>query len=186
MSLRGYRRMPAEATIDPSSQGRLDRGRIMDDVLSDIGGDSPFTGSTGDTHTLVRWDRPRAAVVLNAAVARQDSPTRVPRGLGSKALARAQAYMEQNIGHNFTLDQLARAACVSRAHFARLFRVSTGSTPMAYLLKLRMERAKLLLRRQLRVSDVAAALGFCDQSHFSRVFRRTTGQTPREYARQAD
>jgi hypothetical protein len=43
------------------------------------------------------------------------------------------------MGNNFTLDQLAKAACVSRAHFARLFRISTGTTPMAYLLGLRID-----------------------------------------------
>jgi AraC family transcriptional regulator len=108
---------------------------------------------------------------------------RIPRGLSSKALARARQFMDEHLGNNFTLDQLAKAACVSRAHFARLFRISTGTTPMAYLLGLRIERAKQLLSRQQRVSDVAAALGFCDQSHFSRVFRRSTGLTPREFAR---
>jgi transcriptional regulator GlxA family with amidase domain len=92
--------------------------------------------------------------------------------------------MEANLGESLTLDDLAGSAGVSRFHFARLFRVSTGSSPMAYLMRLRIGRAKLLLLRGDRsVCDIAAALGFCDQSHFSRTFRRITGQTPREFVR---
>lgn len=109
---------------------------------------------------------------------------RAPHGLSRQSLARARRYMDENLGNCFTLDDLARAACVSRAHFARLFRVSTGTSPMAYLLRLRVEHAKQqLLHGHHHVSDIAANLGFCDQSHFSRVFRRMTGFTPREYGR---
>lgn len=105
-------------------------------------------------------------------------------GLSSMTLRRARTFMEANLGESLTLDDLAGAAGVSRFHFARLFRVSTGSSPMAYLMRLRIGRAKLLLLRGDRsVCDIAAALGFCDQSHFSRTFRRITGQTPREFVR---
>jgi len=105
-------------------------------------------------------------------------------GLSGMALRRVRSFMEANLGESLTLDDLAGAAGVSRFHFARLFRVSTGASPMNYLMKLRIVRAKLLLLRNDRsVCDVAAALGFCDQSHFSRTFRRMTGQTPREFVR---
>lgn len=105
------------------------------------------------------------------------------RGLSRRALFRVWDYMQANLGAHVTLDHLARAACVSRAHFARLFRISTGTSPMAYLLALRVERAKRLLDGERQVCEVAAELGFCDQSHFSRVFRRMTGTTPRDFTR---
>jgi len=105
-------------------------------------------------------------------------------GLSPAALKRARAFMEANLGESLTLDDLAGAAGVSRFHFARLFRVSTGSSPMNFLMKQRIARAQMLLLRGDRsVCDIAAALGFCDQSHFSRTFRRMTGQTPREFVR---
>lgn len=105
-------------------------------------------------------------------------------GLSAGALKRARTFMEANLGESLTLDDLAGAAGVSRFHFARLFRVSTGSSPMNYLMKQRIARAQLLLLRGDRsVCDIAAALGFCDQSHFSRTFRRMTGRTPREFVR---
>jgi AraC family transcriptional regulator len=124
-----------------------------------------------DTPTAIDWSGTAAPALCHLDAA----PARPPRGLSSKSLARARQFMEDNIGSNFTLDQLARAACVSRAHFARLFRISTGTTPMAYLLKMRVEYAKLLLLRRQRVSDVAAALGFCDQSHFPGFFAALPG-----------
>lgn len=110
---------------------------------------------------------------------------RTPRGLSRRALTRACSYIAENLGERFTLDDLARQAGVSRFHFARLFRVSTGDSPMAYLLKSRIERAKqMLLQDERPVCEIAAALGFCDQSHLTRTFRRLTGVTPREFARQ--
>lgn len=114
----------------------------------------------------------------------QESDTAAASGLSTFALRRARSFMEANLGESLTLDDLAGAAGVSRFHFARLFRVSTGSSPMNYLMKLRIARAQvLLLRGDRSVCDIAAALGFCDQSHFSRTFRRLTGQTPREFVR---
>jgi transcriptional regulator GlxA family with amidase domain len=109
---------------------------------------------------------------------------KVPRGLSRRALNRACSYIAENLGERFTLDDLARQAGVSRFHFARLFRVSMGESPMAYLLKSRIERAKqMLLQDDRPVCEIAAALGFCDQSHLTRTFRRLTGLTPREFAR---
>lgn len=106
------------------------------------------------------------------------------RGLSRRALNRACSFIAENLGEHFTLDDLARQAGVSRFHFARLFRVSTGYSPMAYLVKSRIERAKqLLLQDDRAVCEIAAVLGFCDQSHLTRTFRRLTGLTPREFAR---
>jgi AraC-like DNA-binding protein len=53
--------------------------------------------------------------------------------------------MEENLGENFTLGDLGKAADVSPFHFSRLFRVSTGQSPMAYWRRLRIERAKEML-----------------------------------------
>ncbi|GFE81117.1 hypothetical protein GCM10011487_31170 [Steroidobacter agaridevorans] len=109
---------------------------------------------------------------------------RTPRGLSRRALNRACSYIAENLGERFTLDDLARQAGVSRFHFARLFRVSMGESPMAYLLKSRIERAKqMLLQDDRPVCEIAASLGFCDQSHLTRTFRRMTGLTPREFSR---
>ena len=78
-------------------------------------------------------------------------------------------------------------AGVSRFHFARQFRVRTGESPMGYLMRTRVERAKTRLRdSQTRVIDIAAEFGFADQSHFGRTFRRLVGMPPSAYARAQD
>ena len=109
------------------------------------------------------------------------------RGLSRRVLALACSYMEDNLGENFTLDDLARAVGVSRFHFSRLFRVSTGESPMGFSLRLRIEHAKgMLLKGDRRICEIAMALGFFDQSHFARTFRRITGVSPGEYVRMCD
>ena len=109
------------------------------------------------------------------------------RGLSRRVLSLACSFMEENLGENFTLDELAKAVGVSRFHFSRLFRVSTGQSPMGYLLCLRIERAReMLLQGDRKICEIAMALGFFDQSHFSRAFRRMTGVSPGEYVRMCD
>lgn len=119
---------------------------------------------------------------------RQDLHTPDPRpaaGLNDRAFRRADAFILHNLGRAFTLTDIASAACVSRFHFARQFRQRTGCSPMAYVMRLRLERAKeMLARGDQRIADTAAALGFYDQSHFTRTFRRATGVSPRAFSRQ--
>ncbi|MBU8978232.1 MULTISPECIES: AraC family transcriptional regulator [unclassified Lysobacter] len=104
-------------------------------------------------------------------------------GLSDKALERTIAYIHANLFDNLSLGDLARIACVSRFHFARMFRLRTGFSPMKYVQSQRIERAKHLLRHDdANISTIAAALGFFDQSHFSRVFRKVTGVSPGRYA----
>ncbi|KAF1724459.1 helix-turn-helix transcriptional regulator [Pseudoxanthomonas japonensis] len=104
-------------------------------------------------------------------------------GLNERAFLRADAFILRNLGRNFTLADVAAAACISRFHFARQFRQRVGCSPMAYVMRLRLERAKeMLARGDQRIADTAAALGFYDQSHFTRTFRRATGVSPRAFS----
>jgi len=105
-------------------------------------------------------------------------------GLSARALERTHTYIHEHLCESFSLADLAREACISRFHFARLFRASTGSSPMEYVLKARMEAAKQMLARgDQKIAATAAALGFFDQSHFTRTFRRMTGVSPRAFSR---
>ena len=108
------------------------------------------------------------------------------RGLSRRTLALALAYMENNLGESFTLNDLGRAIGISPFHFSRLFRISTGQSPMGYLRRLRIERSKtMLLQGERKKADIAMTLGFSDQSHFTRTFRRMTGVSPGEYVRRS-
>ncbi|WP_242343831.1 helix-turn-helix domain-containing protein [Anaeromyxobacter terrae] len=127
-----------------------------------------------------------ANAVALRLLARHTCARDVPRpgGLGEPAFGRVTAFIEENVGQHLSLGQLAAVAGVSRFHFARQFRLRTGESPMAYVLRSRVERAKQLLEGGgTTIGGVAAALGFADQSHFTRTFRRLVGSSPSGFAR---
>jgi AraC family transcriptional regulator len=108
-------------------------------------------------------------------------------GLAGGALRRVRAYIEEHIGERISLDELAVQAGVSRFHFARQFRLSTGESAMGYLRRMRIERSKSILQsRDSTIAEVAARLGFSDQSHFTRIFGRLVGVSPGSFARRVN
>lgn len=107
-----------------------------------------------------------------------------PAGLDPHALRRVLDFIHEPTATAINLAQLAEIAGVSRFHFVRMFRRSTGETPMAYLERVRLERAqKMIVAGKHRLVEIAAAVGYADQAHFTRRFRRHFGCTPAVYAR---
>ena len=87
--------------------------------------------------------------------------------------------MHAEIEDELSLDKMAEAAGLSAAHFSQMFRKSTGESPHQFVLRLKVERAKEMLRApKPRVLDVAIACGFKTQQRFARVFRRACGACP--------
>jgi len=83
---------------------------------------------------------------------------------------------------DLSLDEMAQSVELSTAHFARMFRKTTGEIPHQFVLRQKIERAKTMLRdRATRVLDVAVACGFKTQQHFAQVFREVCGTSPTEY-----
>lgn len=124
----------------------------------------------------------RDGEAVTGAVTEAMSETALGQGLSRRALTRACSFMEANLGEPLGLRDIAGAACVSRSHFARMFRRSTGYSPMAYLYRLRVERAKaMLIQGQASLAELSACLGFSHHSHFTRVFSRHTGMSPRTF-----
>jgi AraC family transcriptional regulator len=103
---------------------------------------------------------------------------RDPRVLA--AIERIHAGYAEPLG----IDDLARAAGMSRFHFCRLFREAVGTSPYQYLIKTRVDRAAELLRSgRASVTEVAFAVGFPDLSRFARAFRMQKGTPPGAWAR---
>lgn len=92
-------------------------------------------------------------------------------------------YMRLHCTEDLSLNQLAVQAGVSRTHFVRLFRQSTGESPKQFQSKLRLEHARHLLTAapHLSVLDIARQCGYYDQSHFAQAFRRSYRITPAMY-----
>ncbi len=98
------------------------------------------------------------------------------------ALQRALRYVDEHLSQPLRVTELAAAACVSRFHLVRLFRTGTGASPLRYVRRRRIERARQLLPvAQLPMSCLAQQQGFFDQSHFVRSFRAETGCSPGQY-----
>ncbi len=125
-----------------------------------------------------------AAHLLRSFDAFGDAVVKIPHGLGSRSLARALAYIEDHLAGPIRLDDLAGAANVSRFHFTRMFKKSTGVSPMFQLERSRVQRAQTLIERGgMTLVEVGLASGFSVQSHFTRGFRRKVGCTPSVYVR---
>ena len=92
--------------------------------------------------------------------------------------------MDREYARSLDVATLARAALMSKAHFARQFRETYGETPYGYLMTRRIERAKALLRAgDLSVTEVCLAVGCTSLGSFSARFTQLVGQTPTAYRR---
>ncbi|PZU86803.1 MAG: AraC family transcriptional regulator [Chelatococcus sp.] len=102
------------------------------------------------------------------------------RGIGREdgPVARVKQLIEARHDEDLSLAELAQAAGMPRHHLIRAFRRETGLTPHAWLVDVRVRRARERLRRGEMPGEVAAATGFCDQAHLTRTFKARLGVTP--------
>ena len=123
------------------------------------------------------------AVALVKGHAVGNRPMQIYRGgLGPARLRRIKELVDARMGDDLSLDEMAQSIGLSAAHFARMFRKSTGETPHQFVLRRRIERAAVMLRApDARVLDVAVACGFKTQQHFAQVFRDVRGVSPTRY-----
>ena len=106
-------------------------------------------------------------------------------GIRPDVLARVLQVIDQRFHEPLRVEDLGRHACLSPFHFARMFKISVGQAPHAYLTAKRMEHARrLLAESNVAIADVARRVGFRTQAHFSGVFRKQVGVTPGQYRRQ--
>jgi AraC-like DNA-binding protein len=100
----------------------------------------------------------------------------------SRHLQRAKDLVDSRYSEPLTVDDLARAAGLSRAHFSREFRRAFGDSPHGYLLTRRLERAAALLRgTDTTVADICMAVGLESVGSFTTSFVRMFGKTPVAY-----
>jgi AraC-like DNA-binding protein len=100
----------------------------------------------------------------------------------ARHLLRAKDLADARYFEPLDVDDLARAAGLSRAHFSRAFRAAFGESPHAYLLTRRLERAAALLRTTDRsVAEICLAVGLQSVGSFTTSFGRSYGMSPTAY-----
>jgi AraC family L-rhamnose operon transcriptional activator RhaR/AraC family L-rhamnose operon regulatory protein RhaS len=105
-----------------------------------------------------------------------------PDGRALLRIGEALSHLERNIHREVNLEELASIAHMSRRSFLRVFQSATGTSPLAWVIEQRINRACNLLRHtDRRVTEVAFDVGFNDSNYFTRQFRKVTGLSPRDY-----
>jgi AraC family transcriptional regulator len=103
------------------------------------------------------------------------------RSLTHTRLQRAIDYIHTHLDRDLSLVEIAGIVNISPTYFASLFKRSTGIAPHQYVIKQRVERAKLLLTTtDLAIADIALQVGFSSQSHLTQQFKRLTKMTPKQ------
>ncbi|EIK95726.1 AraC family transcriptional regulator [Pseudomonas sp. M47T1] len=157
----------AAKPLDPTT---LDLLLALAATLADNGPAAPQAlyqhSSALCTHLLVQYgDRPAPA------------PERV--ALSPWQARRAKQLMLEQMSTSPSIADIAKACSLSRSHFSRAFKRTTGQSPRDWLLSARLSRAKeLLADGNVPIAQVGLDCGFADQSHFTRVFTRCLGTTP--------
>jgi AraC-like DNA-binding protein len=112
------------------------------------------------------------------------SKSSAPHSRSLLRIAGAISHIESRCDEEMTLAGLAAIAGLSKRSFQRSFREAMGSSPVDYLLKVRLRRGAQLLRgSDQSVTRIAFSVGFNDSNYFARAFRKIMGQSPREYRR---
>jgi AraC family transcriptional regulator len=116
-----------------------------------------------------------------------DRRTPVPShhgGLGPSRERKIRSYIEEHLGDDLSVEELAQFAEMSPNYLISLFRQSVGMTPHRYVIQRRVEKARELLEKsKLSLLEIGGQCGFQDQSQFTNTFRRYCGVTPGQYRR---
>ncbi|NEW09207.1 AraC family transcriptional regulator [Paenibacillus sp. SYP-B3998] len=98
-----------------------------------------------------------------------------------RQVGQAIRYLELQYTQLVSIDELAHMLGYHRTYLCKMFKKSTGLSPMQYLFKIRMERAQQLLATSMTIDQVASSVGFNDALYFSKQFRKWRGIAPSVY-----
>jgi len=165
----GHVRAPAAAATN--LRGSLDR--LVDEV----------TGNRmGSAFAIRQYGQLLLLEVLRAYIDQAELPPGWLRVLTDERLRPALTLMHAEPGKPWRLEELARAAAMSRTSFAERFRTVGGVPPLTYLSRWRMLLAQRALRDgDVRVGSLAVQLGYASESAFSTAFKREVGESPLRY-----
>lgn len=134
-------------------------------------------------HLQKPLSEPRMALYLTQALTALTEPAR-PAAANDRArmMDRAVTCINQRVGQEPPVAELARMTGLSEYHFIRVFREIMGATPRQYIIANRMNHAKYLLKTTgLPVGEIGGRVGYASESMFTAAFRRTQGMAPSQY-----
>ncbi|MFD0670710.1 response regulator [Cohnella sp. GCM10027633] len=97
------------------------------------------------------------------------------------SIENAIVYIERQLSRDVSLQEVAAHVGLNPTYFSVLFKEETGQTYIKYLTRCRMEKAKVLLRKGMKITEVSESVGYLAHRHFADVFRKYTGVTPGQY-----
>jgi transcriptional regulator GlxA family with amidase domain len=137
----------------------------------------------GSSELLERLLEPVTKLASTNATA-SSSANRSCGKLQRRLLQRVLDRMKADLATDLDLNTLAAESGYSRSHFLRTFRTLMGCSPHQCLTRLRVEKAKTILRgNSISLIDIALDCGFSSHAHFSNTFRQIVGIAPSEYRR---
>lgn len=176
------RAVAADIGLDPANIDLADRFQLRDPVLEHIAWAIKADLESGSmSGRLFRESLSNAfAARLLQRHNRRSLPMRDTHGgMSAWKLKLVVTYIEDNLESDLSLQEVSKVAGISVSHLKTLFRQSTGVPVHQYVLRRRVERAKLLLQDDgLSIAQVAFAAGFAHQSHLARHMKRLLGVTP--------
>lgn len=114
----------------------------------------------------------------------QETDSRERAALAPWQERKAKQILESTCQSKLLIAEVASRCSMSRSHFSRAFKKTTGMSPQEWTLKSRVERARQLIAEgSMSMCEVAFECGFSDQSHFTRTFRKLAGVSPKRWQR---
>lgn len=136
------------------------------------------------------WEAEGWLRLAMASWARTNRPAGPPSegraGISALQANRAARWLEAQLAQSVSIADMAKELGYHRTHLSKLFRKEMGISPVRYLQKIRIERAKLLLREPITVEQAAASVGYTDPLYFSKAFKKWVGCTPTDYRRRIE
>jgi AraC family transcriptional regulator len=136
-------------------------------------------------HELAKASLATASSILQTEIKRRSHTQGArPGALAAWQIARARAFIDENLHRTIRVKDIGAVAQRSAAHFSRSFKQVTGESPHAYLVRRRLERAcHLMITSSASLREIAQSVGFSDQAHLCRLFRQAVGQSPASWRR---
>ncbi|MCR9295337.1 MAG: helix-turn-helix domain-containing protein [bacterium] len=149
--------------------------RLVDDLECELNDRKPGFGAMATA----------AMLQLITFLSRCYSLSRNPKSKRLLRIGDSISHLQRNLAQPISLDELVEISGMSRRNFIRTFEDTMGTSPINYLIELRIREASRLLRTTDRpITEIAFEVGFSDSNYFSRQFRNAVGLSPREYRKQ--